>query len=52
MANDEPTSDNTVYAIYITSTPEEAWAALTTSACTTRCFFGRSVESDWRTGSP
>jgi uncharacterized protein YndB with AHSA1/START domain len=52
MANDALTSDNTVYVTYIASTPEKVWAALTSSACTTQYFFGRSVESDWRTGSP
>jgi uncharacterized protein YndB with AHSA1/START domain len=46
------TTESTVYVIYISSTPERVWAALTSSAFTTQFFFGRQVESDWRAGSP
>jgi uncharacterized protein YndB with AHSA1/START domain len=37
---------------YIACTPEQLWAALTSSRFTTQYFFGRSVESDWQKGSP
>jgi uncharacterized protein YndB with AHSA1/START domain len=46
------TTESTVYITYIAATPERVWAALTASAFTTRYFFGRSVESDWKKGSP
>lgn len=52
MNNDALTTDSTVYVIYIAAAPEAVWEALTSSAFTTRYFFGRSVESDWQTGSP
>ena len=40
----------TVYVIYIASTPEKVWAALTSSEFTTRYFFGRSVEIEGKVG--
>ena len=46
------TSESTVYVIYIATTREKLWVALTESAFTRQYFFGRAVESDWRTGSP
>jgi uncharacterized protein YndB with AHSA1/START domain len=46
------TTESTVYVIYIASTPQKVWAALTSSEFTTQYFFGRSVESDWKQGSP
>ena len=52
MTEIEMTTESTVYVIYIASTPEKVWAALTSSEFTTQYFFGRSVESDWRKGSP
>jgi uncharacterized protein YndB with AHSA1/START domain len=52
MGEAELTTESTVYVTYIASTPEKLWAALTTSEFTTRFFFGRSVESDWKAGSP
>jgi uncharacterized protein YndB with AHSA1/START domain len=48
----ELTSESTVYVIYIAAPPEKVWAALTQSEFTTRYFFGRSVESSWKQGSP
>jgi uncharacterized protein YndB with AHSA1/START domain len=48
----EMTTESTVYVTYIATTPERLWAALTSSEFTTRYFFGRTVESDWKTGSP
>ncbi|MEA2783192.1 MAG: hypothetical protein QOK29_4736 [Rhodospirillaceae bacterium] len=52
MAEIEMTTESTVYVIYIASTPQGVWAALTSSEFTTQYFFGRSVESDWKKGSP
>ena len=48
----EMTTESTVYVIYIATTPEKVWTALTSSAFTTQYFFGRTVESDWKVGSP
>jgi uncharacterized protein YndB with AHSA1/START domain len=48
----EMTTESTVYITYIATTPERLWAALTSSEFTTQYFFGRTVESDWKTGSP
>ncbi|HEY2068614.1 MAG TPA: SRPBCC family protein [Rhizomicrobium sp.] len=47
----EMTTEDTVYITYIAAAPEKIWTALTSSEFTTRYFFGRSVESDWRQGS-
>jgi uncharacterized protein YndB with AHSA1/START domain len=52
MAEPELTTESTVYVTYIASPPEKVWAALTSSEFTTQFFFGRSVESDWKAGSP
>ncbi len=41
-----------VYIFFIRSTPQRVWDALTKSEFTTKFFFGRSVESDWKQGSP
>ena len=47
----EPTFvPKTIYIIYIASTPEKVWAALTSSEFTTRYFFGRSVEIEGKVG--
>src|SRR4051812_42572893 len=43
---------NFIYVIYIASTPEKVWEALTRSELTAQFFFGRTVESDWQAGSP
>jgi uncharacterized protein YndB with AHSA1/START domain len=43
---------NVVYIIYIQATPERVWDALTRPEFTRDYFFGRTVESDWKTGSP
>ncbi len=52
MTETEFTTASTVYVIYIASTPQKVWAALTSSTFTTQYFFGRRVESDWEQGSP
>jgi uncharacterized protein YndB with AHSA1/START domain len=41
-----------VYVSYIRTTPEKLWQALTDSAFTRRYWFGHSIESDWKPGSP
>ncbi len=40
----------TVYTIYIAATPEQVWAALTTSEFSRKYFFGNAVEIDLRVG--
>jgi uncharacterized protein YndB with AHSA1/START domain len=40
----------TVYVIYIASTPEKIWQALTDPAFTAKYFFGRTIEIEPRTG--
>jgi uncharacterized protein YndB with AHSA1/START domain len=46
------TTQSTVYVTYIATTPEKRWAALTSSEFTRQYFFNRTVESDWKKGSP
>ena len=41
-----------VYTIYIASTPEKVWQALTTAEFSRQYFFGNSVEVDLRPGGP
>ncbi len=41
-----------IYNMFIRTTPQKVWDALTKSEFTTQYFFGRTVESDWKTGSP
>ena len=41
-----------VYEVYIRATPERVWQALTHSDFTTRYYYGNTVESDWKRGSP
>jgi uncharacterized protein YndB with AHSA1/START domain len=41
-----------VYVIYIRTTPEELWAALTTSEFVKKYWFGMNFEADWKVGSP
>jgi uncharacterized protein YndB with AHSA1/START domain len=41
-----------VYNIFIRTTAQKLWDALTKSEFTTQFFFGRTVESDWKKGSP
>jgi uncharacterized protein YndB with AHSA1/START domain len=52
MTNDSFIPPDLVYIIFIRSTPQKVWDALTQSAFTTQYFFGRTVESDWKQGSP
>ena len=41
-----------VYVTYIRTTPEELWAALTTSEFMKKYWFGMNLETDWKVGSP
>jgi uncharacterized protein YndB with AHSA1/START domain/DNA-binding transcriptional ArsR family regulator len=40
-----------VYEIYIRTTPERLWRAITDPADTRRYYYGSEVQSDWRVGS-
>lgn len=41
-----------VFQVYIRTTPERLWQALTDGEMTRQYYFGSRVESDWRAGSP
>ncbi len=41
-----------VYTIYIASTPEKVFKALTDTEATGKFWFGNAVTSDWKVGSP
>jgi uncharacterized protein YndB with AHSA1/START domain/DNA-binding transcriptional ArsR family regulator len=41
-----------VFEIYIRTTPEQLWAAITSPEFTRRYFYSTAVESDWQSGSP
>jgi uncharacterized protein YndB with AHSA1/START domain len=41
-----------VYVTYIRTSPEELWAALTTSELMKKYWFGMNFETDWKVGSP
>ena len=41
-----------VYTIYIASTPEKVFKALTDTDVTAKFWFGNAVISDWKTGAP
>ena len=41
-----------VYEVYIRATPDQVWRALTESEFTKRYYYGNTVESDWKPGSP
>jgi uncharacterized protein YndB with AHSA1/START domain len=43
---------DTVYTIYIASTPEKVWQALTTAEFSRQYFFGFAVEIDAKVGGP
>jgi uncharacterized protein YndB with AHSA1/START domain len=46
----DPFKPTLVYTIYIASTPEKVWQALTSAEFSQRYFFGNSVEVDLRVG--
>ena len=41
-----------VYEVFIRTTPEKLWSALTSGKLTKEYCFGRRIESDWSVGSP
>jgi uncharacterized protein YndB with AHSA1/START domain len=41
-----------VYTIYIASTPEKVFEALTDTDATSKFWFGNAATSDWKVGSP
>jgi len=41
-----------VYTIYIASTPEKVFKALTDTDVTAKFWFGNAVTSDWKAGAP
>jgi uncharacterized protein YndB with AHSA1/START domain len=41
-----------VYVTYIRTTPEKLWAALTTPEFVKNYWFGMTLETDWKRGSP
>lgn len=41
-----------VYEVYIRTTPEKLWDAITRPEMTRQYFYATDVESDWRVGSP
>ncbi|MEA2621710.1 MAG: hypothetical protein QOH61_620 [Chloroflexota bacterium] len=47
----DPTRSH-VYQVYIATTPERLWAAITDPAETQRYYYGTAVHSDWHEGSP
>ncbi len=47
----EPAGSSFVYVIYIRTTAEELWNALTSPAFIKKYWFGMTIESDWKAGS-
>jgi DNA-binding transcriptional ArsR family regulator/uncharacterized protein YndB with AHSA1/START domain len=45
------TKPSHVLAVFIRTTPERVWEAITSSEFTTKYYFASSVESDWEAGS-
>jgi DNA-binding transcriptional ArsR family regulator/uncharacterized protein YndB with AHSA1/START domain len=41
-----------VFTVFIRTTPEQLWEALTSSDYTLKYYFASTVESDWRAGAP
>jgi uncharacterized protein YndB with AHSA1/START domain len=46
------TKPNFVYVTYIKTTPEKLWAALTDPATMKKYWFGATITTDWKVGSP
>lgn len=47
-----PTSNTQIYEVFIRTTPERLWQAITDPAFTTRYFFGTAVRSSFTPGAP
>ena len=41
-----------IYVTYIETTPEKLWSALTDSESSKKYWFGTSLKTDWKVGSP
>ena len=41
-----------IYEVYIRTTPQKLWDAITESEYTRQYFFGADIHSDWKKGSP
>jgi DNA-binding transcriptional ArsR family regulator/uncharacterized protein YndB with AHSA1/START domain len=52
MGTENGTKPSHVFTIYIKTTPERLWEAITTSEFTTQYYYASAVESDWKQGSP
>jgi hypothetical protein len=50
-SNNSVKKQETVYVIYVVTTPEKMCKALTDGELSKKYFFGRRVESDWKVGS-
>jgi len=44
-------AETQVYEVFIRTTPQKLWQALTDGEVTKRYFFGETVDSDWKAGS-
>lgn len=51
MTDPPATSDTLVFQIYIRSTPEQVWEAITSSDFRRQYFYGSTADSDYRKGS-
>jgi len=51
LEEDPMNGQTTVYELYICTTPEDLWHAITSGEMTRRYYFGSPVESDWQPGS-
>ena len=52
VENEPMTELKHVYEVYIAASPERVWQALTDSELTKQYYYGNTVESDWKPGSP
>jgi uncharacterized protein YndB with AHSA1/START domain len=48
----EAANSSFAYVTYIRTKPEELWAALTTPEFMRKYWFGMTIETDWKKGSP
>jgi len=48
---ENPMADTQVYELFIRTTPEKLWQALTDGAVTRKYFFDETIHSDWKPGS-
>lgn len=47
----DQTMQETRYVTYIATTPQQCWQALTSADYTSRYFFGRRIEGEWKVGA-